>query len=329
MERLMKGIVVKAPGDASQLVLAELPVPKPGPSEVLLQVKAAGVNRPDVLQRLGLYPPPPGASPHLGLEVAGVVVGTGEGVDPSLIGRSFMALCNGGGYAQYVCVPAGQCMPIPEGLSYAQAATLPEVYLTVWQNLVWKGRLSANQVVLVHGGSSGIGTAAIQVARRLQAQVLVTVGHEDKADFCRALGATAVFNHRDQDWSALALEWTSGRGVDIVLDMVAGSYLERDLACLAVGGQVIVIALLGGRQASLDAGKLLMKQATLTGSTLRPQSAEFKARLASELGAELYSGFAAGHYRAVVSAEFELADAARAHRLMESGELMGKIVLTV
>ncbi|HEY1059009.1 MAG TPA: NAD(P)H-quinone oxidoreductase [Limnobacter sp.] len=325
----MKGIVVQAPGGVDQLTLVDLPRPVPGPFDVLIQVKAAGVNRPDVLQRLGLYPPPPGANPHLGLEVAGQVVETGEGVDSALNGQAVMALCNGGGYAQYVCVPAAQCMPVPRGLSFAEAASLPEVYMTVWQNLVVKGRLKAGHSVLVHGGSSGIGTAAIQLCKRQGARVMVTVGQDAKAEVCTRLGANMVVNYRSRDWVAAALEFTGGRGVDMVLDMVAGSYLDRDLDCLAVEGRILVIALLGGRMAEIDAGKLLMKRALLTGTTLRPESAEFKASLAKAVGQELQAGFAQGHYQTVIHSEFDLADVAQAHRLMESGDLVGKLVLRV
>ncbi|MCQ8897235.1 NAD(P)H-quinone oxidoreductase [Limnobacter humi] len=327
--RTMKGIVVKAPGGVDQLELVDLPMPSPGPSEVLIQVKAAGVNRPDILQRLGLYPPPAGANPHLGLEVAGQVVETGEGVDPAFNGQAVMALCNGGGYAQYVCVPAAQCMSIPQGLSFTQAASLPEVYMTVWQNLVIKGGLKTGDTVLVHGGSSGIGTAAIQLCKRLGARVMVTVGQDSKVDVCTRLGADAVVNYRAQNWVDAALRFSDGRGVDLVLDMVAGPYLDKDLDCLAVEGKILVIALLGGRTAELDASKLLMKRAVLTGTTLRPQSAGFKAALAAAVSRELSAGFEQGHYHTVVHSEFDLADVAQAHRLMESGDLVGKVVLRI
>lgn len=325
----MKAVGLKAPGGVDQLQLVELPVPLPKPGEVLVQVKAAGVNRPDVLQRLGLYPPPPDANPNLGLEVSGVVVAVGQGVSESLLNKPVMALCNGGGYAEYVCTPAGQCMQIPQGLSFTEAASLPEVYMTVWQNLFMKGGAKAGQTVLIHGGSSGIGTAAIQLCKKHGLRTLVTVGNQEKVNYCLGLGAEKAYLYKTQDWEQLVLQDTRQQGVDLILDMVAGDYLSKDLNCAKPQGMVIVIALLGGRFANIDAAKLMTKQVVLTGTTLRPRSPEFKAGLASQVERELKEGFSSGVLRSLVQATFKLEDVALAHSLMESGESLGKIVLNV
>lgn len=323
----MKAVHVKAPGGVDQLELIELPVPSPKPGEVLIQVKAAGVNRPDVLQRLGLYPPPPDANPNLGLEVSGVVVAVGQGVPESILNKPVMALCNGGGYAEYVCTPAGQCMQIPDNLSFTEAASLPEVYMTVWQNLFMKGGAKAGQTVLIHGGSSGIGTAAIQLCKKHGLRSFVTVGSQEKADFCIGLGAEKAYLYKSQDWEQLALQDTQQQGVDLILDMVAGDYLNKDLSCARPQGMVIVIALLGGRFANIDAAKLMTKQVVLTGTTLRPRSAGFKADLARQVERQLKEGFSAGVLKSLVQATFTLDEVARAHALMESGDSLGKIVL--
>ena len=325
----MKAVGLKAPGGVDQLQLVELPVPLPKPGEVLVQVKAAGVNRPDVLQRLGLYPPPPDANPNLGLEVSGVVVAVGQGVSESLLNKPVMALCNGGGYAEYVCTPAGQCMQIPQGLSFTEAASLPEVYMTVWQNLFMKGCAKAGQTVLIHGGSSGIGTAAIQLCKKHGLRTLVTVGNQEKVNYCLGLGAEKAYLYKTQDWEQLVLQDTRQQGVDLILDMVAGDYLNKDLNCAKPQGMVIVIALLGGRFANIDAAKLMTKQVVLTGTTLRPRSPEFKAGLASQVERELKEGFSSGVLRSLVQATFKLEDVALAHTLMESGDSLGKIVLNV
>ena len=325
----MKAVGLKAPGGVDQLQLVELPVPLPRPGEVLVQVKAAGVNRPDVLQRLGLYPPPPDANPNLGLEVSGVVVAVGQGVSESLLNKPVMALCNGGGYAEYVCTPAGQCMQIPQGLSFTEAASLPEVYMTVWQNLFMKGGAKAGQTVLIHGGSSGIGTAAIQLCKKHGLKTLVTVGNQEKVNYCLGLGAEKAYLYKTQDWEQLVLQDTRQQGVDLILDMVAGDYLNKDLNCAKPQGMVIVIALLGGRFANIDAAKLMTKQVVLTGTTLRPRSPEFKAGLASQVERELKEGFSSRVLKSLVQATFKLEDVALAHTLMESGDSLGKIVLNV
>jgi NADPH:quinone reductase len=325
----MKAIGLKAPGGVDQLQLVELPVPSPKPGEVLIQVKAAGVNRPDVLQRLGLYPPPPDANPNLGLEVSGVVAAVGRGVSESILSKPVMALCNGGGYAEYVCAPAGQCMQIPEGLSFTEAASLPEVYMTVWQNLFLKGGAKPGQSVLIHGGSSGIGSAAIQLCKKHGLRTFVTVGSQTKADFCTELGAEQAYLYKSQNWEQLVLQDTQQHGVDLVLDMVAGDYLNKDLSCAKPQGMVIVIALLGGRFANIDAAKLMSKQVVLTGTTLRPRSPEFKAELARQVEKELKEGFSSGVLKSLVQATFSMEEVAKAHTLMESGDSLGKIVLNV
>jgi len=303
----MKAVVVNKPGGVDQLRLVDLPVPAPAAGEVLIEVKAAGVNRPDVLQRIGQYPAPPGANPNLGLEVSGVITAVGEQVSKEWLGREVMALCNGGGYAQFVCVPVGQCMRIPPGLSFVEAASLPEVYLTVWQNLFLKGGACAGQSVLVHGGSSGIGTAALQMCLKHGLSVYVTVGDQKKADYCTELGAEKAYLYKEEAWEESLLRDTQGEGVDLVLDMVAGDYLDKNLTCAKPGGMVIVIALLGGRFATVDAAKLLMKQVVLTGSTLRPRSAQFKAELAQSVERELMDGFASGRLKSLVKSSRRLA----------------------
>jgi NADPH2:quinone reductase len=326
---MMKAVLVSEPGGSDKLSIAEIERPRPSRGEVLVRVAAAGVNRPDVLQRLGLYPPPAGACPRLGLEVSGEVVATGGGIGASLQGKNVMALVNGGGYGEYVAVPAGQCMRVPAGLSMVEAASLPETYMTVWQNLFMKGGLQAGNHVLIHGGSSGIGCASIQLAKMHGAFVHVTVGDQEKADFCKKLGADFVYLYKQEDWSQAVLNNTGGQGAEIILDMVAGEYVDKNLSCIKAGGKVIIIALLGGRFVTLDAAKLMAKQIVLTGTTLRPQSSEFKAQLSRVVEGVLEKGFSSGQLQSVVRAQFDLERVADAHDLMESGKGMGKIVLKV
>lgn len=325
----MKTVLVTEPGGSDKLRISEVECPKPLRGEVLIRVAAAGVNRPDVLQRLGLYPPPPGACPRLGLEVAGEVVAVGGGVGASLQGKKVMALVNGGGYSEYVVAPAGQCMKVPSGLSMAEAASLPETYLTVWQNLFMKGGLQTGQHVLIHGGSSGIGCAAIQLAKMHGVFVHVTVGDQEKAEFCKNLGADFVYMYKQQDWSASVLQNTKGQGADVILDMVAGEYVDKNLSCAKLGAKVIIIAMLGGRFVTLDASKLMVKQIILTGTTLRPQTTEFKAQLSRVVEGVLEKGFAAKLLRPVVQRQFNFEQVADAHDWMESGQGMGKIVLNI
>lgn len=325
---MMKAVCFDTPGGAEVLEIREVQTPIAGEGEVIVKVAYAGVNRPDVLQRLGLYPPPAGACPRLGLEVSGEVVSVGPDVGREWLGQRLMCLCNGGGYAQFVSVPLGQCISVPSNMDMAFAASLPEVYFTVWQNLIVKAGLKAGQHLLVHGGSSGIGTASIQIAKSIGAVVHVTVGSDAKAEFCDKLGADYVYNYKVDAWPKLALK-NSGEGIHVVLDMVAGPYLKEDLYCLAPSGKIIVIALLGGRIGEVDAAQLMMKQAVLTGSTLRPRAPSFKAEIAAQLADFLPKAISSGKVKRVIEKEFSLEDVQQAHRWMESGQGFGKIVLKV
>jgi len=323
------GLVVEIaePGPPEVLRPARRPVLPPGPGEVLVRVAAAGVNRPDVLQRLGRYPPPPGASDVPGLEVAGEVAAVGEGVEGWRAGDAVCALVAGGGYAEYCLAPAPQCLPVPRGLSVGEAAALPETFFTVWTNVFERGRLAPGETLLVHGGSSGVGTAAISLARALGSRVLATAGSPEKCAACVALGAERAVNYREEDFVAAVREATGGRGVDVVLDMVAGDYLPRNVECLAVEGRLVLIALQGGSRAELDFAPLLFRRLTITGSSLRPRTVEQKGAIARALRERVWPLLEDGRVRPVVHARFPLAEAAAAHRLMESGRHIGKILL--
>lgn len=314
-------------GGAEVLRWAEGPVPQPRAGEVLIRVAHAGVNRPDVAQRAGLYPPPPDASPILGLEVSGWIAALGAGCRRWRIGDTVCALTPGGGYAEYCVAPEAHCLPVPPGLSLAQAAALPETHFTVWANVFEIGRLQTGQRLLVHGGSSGIGVTAIQMARAFGARVATTVGNAEKAAFCRALGAECVVNYREQDFVAEVRSALGG--VDVVLDMVGGDYAARNLGLLAPGGRLVQIAVLGGAQAKLDLAQIMVKRLIVTGSTLRPRSREEKAVLASALEARVWPLFADGTLKPVIHRRFPLQDAALAHALMESSTHIGKILLDV
>ncbi len=310
-----------------KLATCERPVARAG--EVLVKVAFAGVNRPDCAQRIGRYPPPPGASPILGLEVAGLVVQVGEGVTRWKVGDSVCALTPGGGYAQYCAVPAGHCLPIPEGLSLAQAAALPETCFTVWDNVFTRAALQPGETFLVHGGSGGIGATAIQMASALGARVIATVGKAEKIEFCRRAGAHLVVNYAEEDFVAAAMAFTEGKGVDVVLDMVAGPYLERDLEALALDGRIAVIAFMGGAQATIDVVKVLRKRASIMGSTLRPRSVAYKSSIAAALESAWWPRLAEARLQPVIHRTLALAEAEAAHRLMESSAHTGKIVLEV
>lgn len=326
----MDHITYDEPGSPSVLYRARGPLPRPGPGELLIRVLAAGLNRPDIFQRRGFYPPPPGASPILGLEVAGVIAAAGEGVPPQAIGRQVCALTNGGGYAEYVTVPFGQCLRWPDGFDAITAAALPETSFTVWHNLFELGALTNGQTALVHGGSSGIGTTAIQYATALGARVFATAGSEEKCAACLKLGAAAAINYRTQDFAAEVTRLTGGRGVDVVLDMVGASYLERNLASLTEGGRLVFIAFLGGATAErVNLGPIQHKRLTVTGSTLRPRSAEVKAGIANGLRRVVWPLLDLGLARPVIHAVFPLAEAAAAHRALEQGDHVGKIILRV
>ncbi|NNM61617.1 MAG: NAD(P)H-quinone oxidoreductase [Steroidobacteraceae bacterium] len=325
----MSVIEVATPGGPEQMRLGERPVPKPGEGEVLVRVAAAGVNRPDVLQRRGAYPPPPGASDVLGLEIAGEVVLLGAGVRGLALGERVTALVPGGGYAGYAVAAAPLCLEIPEGLSVLEAAALPETYFTVWTNLFERGGCKAGDTVLIHGGTSGIGTTAIQLAVAFGARVFASAGSEAKARACERLGAVRGIDYRQEDFVEVLRRETDGRGADVILDMVAGEYVGRNLDAAAVDGRVVTIGLQGGARADLDMGLLMRKRLTLTGSTLRPRTVAQKALIADGLRTHVWPLLRAGKVRPIVFATFPLAEAAAAHRLMESSTHVGKIVLNV
>lgn len=324
----MRAIAIAAPGGPDVLTLTERPVPRPARGDVLIAVEAAGVNRPDVLQRLGKYPPPPGASDLPGLEVAGRVAALGEGVTGCREGDAVTALLPGGGYAEYALAHAALCLPVPRGLTPVEAAALPECVFTVWTNVFDRGRLRAGEVLLVHGGTSGIGTTAIQMAVNAGARVLATAGGPDKAEACRRLGADRAVDHHREEFVAVVLACTGGRGADVVLDMVGGDYTARNLDALAPDGRLVQIAFLRGSRVEIDLARVMRQRLTITGSTLRARAVEEKAAIAEAVRAAVWPGLERGSWRPVVHATFDLAAAADAHRLMESGAHIGKIVLT-
>jgi NADPH:quinone reductase len=325
----MIAVEIRNPGGPDELVTAQRPTPAPGPGDVLIRVAAAGVNRPDVMQRLGHYPPPPGASDIPGLEVAGTIVEAGPDAGAWRAGDRVCALVAGGGYAEYCVAPALLCLPVPRDMDVVHAAAIPETFFTVWTNLFDRGRLQAGESVLIHGGSSGIGTTAIQLARARSSRVFVTAGTADKCKACERLGAERAFNYRETDFVAATREATGGRGVDVVLDMVGGDYLPRNLEVLAAGGRLVQIAVLGGAKGTLNLITMMQRRLTLTGSTLRARPVADKAVIAAQLRANVWPLLEAGTVRPEIHATFPLARAADAHRLMESGEHIGKIVLVV
>lgn len=318
-----------AGGPPSVLTVKTAPVPTCGDNDVLIKVAVSGVNRPDVAQRGGFYPPPPGASPYLGLEAAGTVAAVGAKVTAWKVGDAVCALCNGGSYAEYVAVPAGQVLPVPKGLSMEQAAALPETYFTVWANLIEGGRLKAGDSVLIHGGSSGIGLTAIQMAKAWGATVYATVGGADKADVCKKLGADAVINYREQDFVAEINNLTQKKGVNVILDMVGGDYVGRNLRIMAPEGRLVQIAWLQSSKVEVDLMPIMTKRLTYTGSTMRPRSDAEKARLASELRAQIWPRLERGEMLPYIFKTFDLSEAQAAHELMESSKHIGKIMLKV
>jgi len=330
----MRAVEITRPGGPDVLKLTERPIPSPGPGEVLIQVAASGVNRPDVFQRMGRYPPPPGASDLPGLEVAGTIVkGDFSGDNPFMLkpGDQVCALLAGGGYAEYAAAPLGQCLPVPKGLSVIEAAALPETFFTVWSNVFDRGQLGrregeALENLLVQGGSSGIGVAAIQIVHALGHEVFTTAGSDAKCRACEALGARAI-NYKTEDFVERVKSFTSGRGVDVILDMVGGDYVARELDALAEGGRLVLIATLGGSAATLDIGKLMHRRLTVTGSTLRPRPVAFKAAIARRLHEVVWPLIEAGKVRPVIQEVFPAADAAEAHATMESGAHIGKLVV--
>ena len=323
----MQFIDITEPGEPEVLQLANGPVPTSKKGEILIRVSAAGVNRPDVLQRKGMYPVPPSASPIPGLEVCGEVAATGDGASKFKIGEQVCALVNGGGYAEYVAVPEGQCLPVPAGLSAIEAAALPETFFTVWTNVFDRGALNAGESLLVHGGSSGIGTTAIQLAKARGATVFVTAGSKDKCSACEELGADLAVNYREQDFVEVLGEATEGKGVDVILDMVGGDYVPRNVELAALHGRIVIIASLRGRQADLNIGPIMMKCLIVTGSVLRPRSDDEKAAIAASLYEHAWPLIESGKVKPVIDTVFPFKDAARAHALMESSQHIGKIVL--
>ena len=325
----MRAIEISRPGPPEVLQACSRPQPTPGGGEVLIRVRAAGVNRPDVLQRLGQYRAPPGASDLPGLEVAGEIVDGDAQTGGFTVGDRVCALTPGGGYAEYVCAPAAHCLPIPDGWSDIEGASLPETCFTVWSNVFERARLAAGESLLVQGGSSGIGVTAIQIASALGHRVFATAGSDDKCRACEQLGAERAINYREADFSTEVRSLTDGRGVDVILDMVGGDYLPREIGCLADDGRLVIIGLLGGAQAQVPLAQILLRRLTLTGSTLRPRSIEYKANLAQALRKRVWPLIEAGTIRPIIHASFPLEQAAEAHQLMESSSHIGKIVLTV
>jgi len=322
-------IEISKPGGPEVLVPVERPAPELAPGEVLIKVEAAGVNRPDVMQRMGHYPPPPGASDIPGLEVAGVIVKIAHGVSEWQIGDRVCALVAGGGYAEFCVVPAPQCLPVPRGMDFIHAAAIPETFFTVWTNVFERGRLQPGESMLVHGGSSGIGTAAIQLARARGSRVFATAGSAEKCAACERLGADTAINYREADFVAVVKEATNGRGVDLILDMVGGDYLARHIEALAIEGRLVQIGLLGGYKAQVNLIAMMQRRVTITGSTLRARSIEEKGAIAAALRQRVWPLLESGAVMPVIHATFPLRSAAEAHRVMDSSAHIGKLVLVV
>ena len=324
----MAAVEIVQPGGPEVLQIRTRPVPVPGPGEVVIKVAAAGINRPDLVQRRGLYPPPPGASDLPGLEIAGEVVAQGKGVPWPAIGERVCGLVSGGGYAEYCAAAAPLCLPIPRGLTLIEAAALPETFFTVWTNVFDRGGLKAGERFLVHGGAGGIGTTAIQLAREFGARVFATAGSPEKCGFCERLGATAI-DYRREDFAERIKALTAGQGVDVILDPIGGPYLRRNLDSLAPDGRLVLIAVQGGPKAEINLVPVFLKRLTLTGSTLRPLSLARKAAIAAALRERVWPLLEAGRIAPVIDSTFPLTEAAEAHRALESGRPIGKLVLTL
>ncbi len=324
----MKCIQIREPGGPDVLEMTSREVPAPGAGEVLIKVAAAGVNRPDCIQRLGHYAPPPGITDIPGLEVSGEIIAIGGNVDTWAVGNAVSALVAGGGYGEYVCAPVQQCLPIPDGLSMIEAAALPETFFTVWTNVFERGALQPGETLLVHGGSSGIGTTAIQIASQLGARVMATAGSDEKCQACLTLGAERAINYRTEDFVDAAKEF-GDKGVNVILDMVGGDYIARNIKALAPDGRLVNIAFLQGSKAEINFMPIMLKRLTLTGSTLRPQPIERKGEIAAALIERVWPLLSAGKIKPVIHQTFDLSDAAAAHELMESSQHIGKIVLTI
>ncbi len=329
LPEMMTVIEISEPGRPEVLKPAQRPVPVPAAGEVLVRVAAAGVNSPDIKQRQGLYPPPKGATDLPGLEVAGTIAAIGPDVTDWQPGMPVCALANGGGYAEFCCVPAGQCLPVPSGLGMSEAAALPEGFFTVWNNVVMRAGLKEGESFLVHGGAGGIGTAAIQIAKAVGASVFATASTDEKCALCKRLGADRPINYKTEDFVEVVKSECPSGGVDVILDMIGGDYVTRNIKALAVEGRLVSIAFDQGSKVEVNLMPVMLKRLTLTGSTLRPRSAEFKAVIARQLRERIWPLLESGDIRPIVHATFPLADAAEAHRLMESGVHSGKIILTV
>lgn len=325
----MRVIEITRVGGPEVLIPAERPVPCPSVNQVLIKVAAAGVNRPDVAQRKGLYPPPPGASDIPGLEVAGTIVALGENINHIKHGDSVCALVTGGGYAEYCLASASLCLPLPEGLSFIQAAALPETFFTVWSNVFDRARLLPGETLLVHGGSSGIGTTAIQLAKAFNAQVIVTAGADAKCKFCKHLGADAAINYRQEDFVEAVARLTEHKGVNVILDMIGGDYFPRNIKCMTDDARLVQIALQNGSKSEINLLPILLKRLTITGSTLRARNDAFKAEIAKKLLKNVWPLLSTGIIKPVIHSTFALNDAAKAHELMESSRHIGKIILTI
>jgi putative PIG3 family NAD(P)H quinone oxidoreductase len=325
----MTAVAIATPGGPEVLKATRLPTPRPGAGQVLVKVAAAGVNRPDVAQRMGHYPPPPGHSPLPGLEIAGEVAATGEGVSRWKPGDKVCALVNGGGYAEYCIAEETSTLPVPAGLDMVQAGAVPETFFTVWNNVFDRGRLAAGEWFLVHGGSSGIGTTAIQLAKAFGARVLATAGSADKCKACLDLGADRAIDYKREDFVAAAKQATGGKGIDVILDMVGGEYTDKNIVAAAEDGRIVQIATLGGTDAKINLARLMVKRVTLTGSTLRPRTREVKAGFARALEEKVWPLIGAGKVKVVMDSTFPLAQAAEAHSRLETSQHIGKIVLVV
>jgi len=325
----MRAIEIAKPGGPEVLTPAERALPQPEPHEILVKVAAAGVNRPDILQRMGLYAVPPDASDLPGLEIAGTVAAIGADVKMWKVGDAVCALTHGGGYAEYCVTPEVQALPVPKGLSMTEAASLPETFFTVYSNVFDRGALKAGEVFLVQGGSSGIGVTAIQVAAAMGHRVFATAGSDEKCAACVKLGAEKAFNYKTQDWAEELKKATDGKGVNVILDMVGGDYVPKELKSLAVDGRLVMIAFLGGMKAEVDLSVVMSKRLQITGSTLRPRTIEFKGEVAKSLRERVWPLIDAGKIKPVIYKTFPLAEAAEAHKLMETSQHIGKIVLTV
>lgn len=330
MAETMRVVEIREPGGPEVLQFGTRPVPQPKPDEVVIAVHAAGVNRPDIQQRRGLYPPPPGASDLLGLDVAGIISAVGESVEGVAVGDKVCALANGGGYAEFCAVPATQVMPIPSGFDFIQAASLPEVFFTAWNNVVWLGRLAANEALLIQGGTSGVGLAATQIARQLfDARVLVTASTAEKRAFCLEMGAESAFDYREPDWNEQIRRHIGDQGLDIVLDGQAGPYTQKQLDLLGYDGRLVLIASHLGAIAEVNVRDLVRRRLTLTGSTLRPRDAAYKGRLARELVDKVWPLLSAGKIRTIICDVLPFSRVARAHEIMDANQQIGKIVLQV